>query len=221
MNQPLGDQFFRVLGTATEGVRGVCAELHDQGISDVIRPWFKIAYQVIQVSIPLFKFCLRNLDEREPDHMTEKLREFYLHKIDEEDGHDRMMARDIALLGMSPEAVAQELPPTAIASMLGSQYYLIAHHHPALFLGYLGFLEGFPPSPQELSTLVEKCDVPAESWKTVKLHIDLDPWHAEEIVTFMNQLDAPEHLQRAIISNGIRVGELYCQALEGLLSHKE
>jgi hypothetical protein len=220
MNQ-LGDRFFGVMGAATEGVRGVCAELHDQGISSSIRPWFKMAYHVIRASVPLFEFCLHHLKTRPPDHMTEKLVEFYRHKIEEEDGHDRLMASDIAHLGMTPELLEQELPPTSIVALVGSQYYLIAHHHPAVFLGYLGFLEGFPPSAHELSELAAKSDVPAESWKTVKLHVELDPWHRDEIASFMNELGAPDSLQRAIIANGIRTGEHYCQALEGLLSRKE
>lgn len=125
--------------------------------------WF---YQLMVASAPLLEFAISKLGDN-------YLREYYSKHLTEEVGHDEMLRNDLLLMGV------QDFPRSMSAARLaGSQYYLIAHHHPAMLLGYMQALESRPPKlslVQELE-LHHKCTLQA-----LRHHAIHDPHHAAEL----------------------------------------
>src|SRR5512133_1064008 len=57
----------------------------------------------------------------------------------------------------------------------------ILHHHPVAFLGYVGVMEGYPPSEDLVSTLVERTGFPREGFHTFAAQGELDPGHRDHL----------------------------------------
>lgn len=88
-----------------------------------------LVYRMVVAAVPLLKFA------RERAHSD--LLAYYDQHLIEEAGHDEMLKADLEQLGIT------DIPVNFNAAMIaGAQYYLIAHDHPALLLGYMHALEG-------------------------------------------------------------------------------
>lgn len=145
-------------------------------------------YRLIVASAPLLEFAsLRANGE---------LRDYYERHYLEEVGHDEMLLLDLQALGVT------DIPYDYAASQLaGAQYYLIAHHHPALLLGYMSVLEGnsLPLAKVEEAESTHGCKLTA-----VRHHLEHDPRHATDIQAL--RATFPSHVQAAIDwnSDGVR-----------------
>lgn len=94
-------------------------------------------YRLIVASAPLLEFAI--------PRSRGELREYYEKHYAEEVGHDAMLLRDLHSLGI------KDIPFDYTATQLaGAQYYLIAHHHPALLIGYMMVMEGSPLSAETI-----------------------------------------------------------------------
>lgn len=94
----------------------------------VLRANLSFAYRLMVASVPLLQFAIPKAQG--------SLLEYYKRHLEEESGHDEMLKRDLANLGVV------EVPHFYDAAQLaGAQYYLIAHEHPAMLLGYMHALE--------------------------------------------------------------------------------
>jgi hypothetical protein len=211
------DRFYSVVNTAIAGIAGVSGELYEQGFSKAVRPWLVMQYAAIRATLPLLHFALEHLEARGDEAFTPALRAYYQLKLQDEAEHDSWIAEDLARAGVSEESLNQKLPPAAITAMLGSQYYLIAHHHPALYLGYIGIFESYIPSPDQVRRVIRESGAPEEAFETYKLHTEIDVEHKLSLVKILDAVPDQDGLREAIISNAIRCGEYCCQALEGLL----
>jgi hypothetical protein len=207
-------EYFSFLDTAHAGIAGASSAVLDGKFPDRLERWLRILYGVIRATTPLLQFCLRTLERFPPDEFIQLLRGYMRHRLEDEADHDSMLLDDLAKVGISKASLDEELPPAAIVAMVGSQYYLVDQFHPAVHLGYIGLLEGYPPQLQDVALLVDKSGAPSEAWSTYRLHAELDPDHRRELVKILDAVPAQAWLRRAIIANGIRCAEHYCQALE-------
>jgi hypothetical protein len=210
------DEFFSYLDPAHAGIAGASAEVAGPRFPELLDPWLRILYSVIRATSPILEFCLTRLERHPPDEFTSTLRSYLTQRLEDEADHDSLLLQDLARLGISQASLDEDLPPAPIAAMVGSQYYLIDHYHPAVHLGYVGLLEGYPPNLEDVAKLVEQSGVGAEGWRTYRLHAELDPDHRRELVTMLDAIPDQPWLRRAIVANGIRSAEHYCQALEAL-----
>lgn len=122
-------------------------------------------YRLIVASAPLLEFAV--------PRAKGELRDYYERHYAEEVGHDVMLLADLRGLGI------EDIPFDYIASQLaGAQYYLIAHHHPALLLGYMAVLEGSPLSPEVVK---ETEDAHGCTLTVLRHHSAHDPSHITEI----------------------------------------
>jgi hypothetical protein len=101
------------------------------------------------------------------------LRDYYLRHLEEERGHDEMLRDDLHRLG-----VGEIDRYHGAAQLAGSQYYLIAHDHPALLLGYMAVLEG-NAAPLELVDQLETRH--GVELNALRHHAAHDPGHLREI----------------------------------------
>ena len=62
------------------------------------------------------------------------------------------------------------------------------HHHPVALLGYIGLLEGFPPSPGMIEDLRARTGYPADAFRTMVAHAELDPRHGDELFELVDTL---------------------------------
>ena len=122
-------------------------------------------YRTMLASVPLLEFAA-NL-------ATGSLRDYYLTHAEEEAGHVEMLCADLTALG------AGEIDRYhAAAQLTGSQYYLVAHDHPALLLGYMHLLESNAPNPQAVDLWEEEFDV---TLTCLRHHAEHDPGHVKDI----------------------------------------
>jgi hypothetical protein len=213
-------EYFGVLDQAHSGIAGISSQIieHDS-FRDVVPDFFTLLFHVIRATTPVLQYAFdQTALDAKGGGFGAVLHDFYGLKIKEESGHDVMLAKDLERLGRSRQELERELPPASIVSLVGSQYYLITFCHPAVYLGYVGLLEGYPIEGKHLQELVRRSGLPEETWSTYRVHGELDPWHREELEGILDQVPADPGLRSMIITNGLRSGEFYCQALEEILA---
>jgi hypothetical protein len=186
-----------------------------------VRRWLAMQYVAINSTLPLLRFALQHLETVQKDQFTQTLRDYYHLKLQDEADHDDWIVSDLERLGVTKEALQRWLPPAAMTAMLGSQYYLIAHYHPGAYLGYIGLVEGFSPSTEQIRNLIVESKAPEEAFSTYKIHAELDVEHRKEFKRVLDAVPDNPGLREAILANGIRSGEFSCQAIEGLLDTPE
>ena len=80
----------------------------------------------------------------------DRLADYFLRHLEEERDHVAWLRRDLESFG-----VRLGLPDRIAMAMVGTQYYLIKHVHPASLLGYMMVVEG-DPTPLAAVDLLEK-----------------------------------------------------------------
>lgn len=135
---------------------------------------FAIVYRMIVASAPLLRFAI---ERSEPG----RLRDYFEAHLLEEDGHDEMLLADLKNLGLD------DVPHSFFAAQLaGSQYYLIAHEHPALLLGYMLALESNSPPVSLVDDLSRHHGVELTALRHHAIH---DPAHKEALLQEIRALD--------------------------------
>lgn len=132
---------------------------------DDLRRVLCFVYRVIVASEALLEFALP-LAEGE-------LLDYYRHHLEEERGHEKMLENDLKALGVT------DIPRSHRAAQIaGSQYYLLAHDHPALLLGYMHALESNVMKPEQVDELSKHHGVELTALKHHAIH---DQWHKQDL----------------------------------------
>lgn len=138
------------------------------------------AHRMMVASAPLLEFAIPKSEG--------KLRAYYEKHLEEERGHDLMVKRDLKALGV--EDVPQSHRAAQIA---GSQYYLIAHDHPALLLGYMHALERESLPLAEVDALSAHHGVQLTA---LRHHCEHDPQHKLDLEKAIDAL--PDSLRERV-----------------------
>jgi hypothetical protein len=81
-----------------------------------------------------------------------------------------------------------------VATLVGAQYYWIAHFHPVAILGYIAVLEGTPPIEAEIRAIAERTSLPLDAFSTLVRHARLDPHHRDDLNQALDGLPlTPQH----------------------------
>lgn len=161
----------------------------------VLCSMLSFVHQTMIASVPLLKFALERADDP-------RLVEYYTQHIDEESGHDVMLADDLARLGCVHPRVS-----FLAAQLAGAQYYLIAHDDPALLLGYMLALESESMTEMEVNALSSFHGV---NLTAMRHHAEHDPQHAEDLRGVIDGL--PEPLAKRVMANAVWVTEFLLRA---------
>ena len=164
--------------------------------------------------MPLTRVALeraRDLDEPELAQYLE------LH-VDEELGHDETLLDDLAVLGLERERVLARMPSSAVATLVGAQYYWILHHHPLAFLGYVGVMEGYPPTAELVELLLERTGFPREAFTTFAEHGELDPGHRDHLDRTLDALPLTERHEQVIGASAVATVALATKAVEEVVA---
>jgi hypothetical protein len=148
-------------------------------------------YQTMKASAPLLEFALARTQEP-------VLRAYYQKHHDEEIGHDDMVLNDLISLGCA------EIRPSHLAAQFaGSQYYLIAHEHPSLLLGYMLALESDCMDIADIEHIESAHGVKLTAMRHHTLH---DPQHKKDLFEVIRAM--PESLQKRISWNEICIKDM-------------
>ena len=138
--------------------------------------------------------------------------------VDEELGHDETLLGDLALLGVDRETVRGRIPSPAVAALVGGQYYWIHHHHPVAFLGFVALMEGYPPTPELIDTLVERTGYPREAFQMYVEHGELDPGHRDHLDRILDELPLESRHEEIIGISAIATAAGAARTLEEVIA---
>ena len=130
------------------------------------------------------------------------LRSYLREHLEEERGHAKWLADDLAALGV--DVTVLPLNRSAV-ELVGTQYYLINHVSPAAILGYMAVLEGFPFPLDVLEQLEAIHGV--EPLRCLRYHAENDIEHRKELFKVIDQINDP-----IIHSNALRTQQLLNEA---------
>jgi hypothetical protein len=175
-------------------------------------------HEIIRATVPLTQAAAhqaRALPDNDP--LAAPLVAYLDEHVDEELDHDEELLDDLELLGVDRATVLGRMPSPAVATLVGSQYYWLHHFHPVTFLGYVGFMEGSPPTPELVETLIERTGYPREAFHTFTEHAELDPGHRDHLDRILDSLPLTAEQEAVLAISATSTAALATRALEELL----
>jgi Iron-containing redox enzyme len=168
--------------------------------------------------VPLTQAALaRSRELGGTDPLAAPLADYLEEHVGEEVGHDETLLGDLELLGFDRARALERMPSPAVAGLVGSQYYWILHHHPVAFLGYVALMEGYPPTPELIETLIERTGYPREAFRTYVEHAELDPGHRDHLDRTIDSLPLEARHEMAMGISAIATAALAARSLEEIL----
>jgi hypothetical protein len=168
--------------------------------------------------VPLTEAALaRSLELRDTDPVAAPLASYLAEHVDEELNHDETLLGDLEVLGIDRASVVERMPSPAVAALVGSQYYWIIHYHPVAFLGYVALMEGYPPTPELIETLMERTGYPREAFRTYFEHAELDPGHRDRLDRTIDSLPLEASHESALGLSAIATAAQAARSLEEIL----
>ena len=151
--------------------------------------YLQTMHMVIRASVPMMDLAVSRCAELAPhDPAAIMLRSYLIRHIAEERHHDDWIVDDLRAAGVRPAALLAEQPAPVIATLAGSQYYWINHYHPVCLLGYIAVLESHAPLPQLSAKLLALTGFPAEAFRTLDHHADVDDRHTAQLYRLLDDL---------------------------------
>jgi heme oxygenase-like protein len=177
-----------------------------------------LQHQIIRATVPLTEAALaQSLELRVDDPLAVPLARYLEEHVDEELHHDETLLGDLELLGIDSASVVERMPSPAVAALVGSQYYWILHFHPIAFLAYVALMEGYPPTPGLIETLIEKTGYPREAFRTYVEHAELDPGHRDRLDRMIDSLPLEARHETALGISAIATASMAARSLEEIL----
>lgn len=181
--------------------------------------YLTVAHTITRASVPLMT-AARDVAVRliDADPVHAPLASYLDHHIPEELHHDDWMLDDLALLGVDRDEVRRHLPSPTVAAFVGSQYFYIHHERPVAILGYLGMLEGYPPTDELCRSAAERTGYPAKAFQTLRKHAHLDLHHKQDLDEFMDRMPLSESDVRLITVNAMVTKDRAAQVTDEIVS---
>jgi len=142
----------------------------------------------VSSTVPLMEAAIRETEHRQTDPVCAQLAGYFPKHMAEESEHEEWLLRDLEAIGIKRVEVLARLPNRAIAGMVGAQYYWILHAHPVALLGFFAVLEGHPPEVEHLLDVERRTALPAEAFRMLTYHAEVDQAHADELFALLDRL---------------------------------
>jgi hypothetical protein len=153
---------------------------------------------IVRSSVPLMQAAIDRARELDGDPVAAGVLEYVSGHIDEERGHDEWVLQDLEATGRDREEPLRRIPPPSIASVVGSQYYWIRHHHPVALMGHIAVMEGYPPSVAFAELLQERTGYGTDAFRSLARHAMLDVHHRNEFLEAVDGLPLGEEHEQLI-----------------------
>lgn len=151
-------------------------------------------HQFVRASVPLMEAAqARAAAMADADPVCPPLAAYYEKHIDEERGHDLWILNDLEAAGVPRERVRRRVPSPRVASLVGAQYYWIAHHHPIALLSYIALFEE-PPPLDSIADVQARSGLPDAAFGFLREHGAIDPTHGDDFDRLLDDLPlTPSH----------------------------
>lgn len=187
-------------------------------IRDLYPEYLVATHGVIRASVSLMERALERARLAAPqDPAAAGLAAYLEHHVDEERGHDDWLLEDLVVLGRSREDVLALPPSASIAALVGAQYYWIEHYHPVALLGYIGLLEGYPPTIADVDALMARTGYEREAFRTLIRHAELDPLHRDDFDEMLDHLPLSPEQSAVIGLSGLYSINAFTRVVEDVL----
>lgn len=170
------------LGRASDTV------VHHDDVAQLYPEMLFRTHCLARASAPLMQAALDEARGRALDPVCAGMHDYLARHIVEEREHAVWIEQDLASLGMSAAALAGRIPPANLASAVGAHYYWVKHFHPAAVLGYIAVLEGAAPRLGWVEALEARTQLPAQAFRTLKVHAAVDGGHARDLDALLDRL---------------------------------
>ncbi|MFJ4961304.1 iron-containing redox enzyme family protein [Streptomyces sp. NPDC088729] len=182
--------------------RGATSHMwRSEGLLPRYRTYLCAMHTIVRASVPLMELALERarLSASSGDPLAAPLAAYLEEHIREEEGHDAWLLEDLRAAGGDPRDALDAMPSPLIASLVGSQYYWIEHHHPVALLGYIAVLEGYAPAPGLTDRIARLTGLTAAALRTVREHAVLDTGHLDALYALLDEL-APARDREAAVA---------------------
>lgn len=186
-------------------------------IRDLYPDYLIATHGVIRASVPLMERALERARAVD-DPAATGLAEYLDHHIDEERGHDDWLLEDLKVLGRPRDEVLARPPSASVAALVGAQYYWIDHYHPVALLGYIGLLEGYPPTIADVDALMARTGYQREAFRTLIRHAELDPLHRDDFDEALDRLPLTAEQSAVIGLSGLYSINAFTRVVEDVLA---
>ena len=191
-------------------------------VRDLYPEYLFTSHCVIRASVPLMETARdRARAGAARDPVCALLAPYLDEHIGEEADHAAWLLDDLEVVGRPRAEVLARPPVPAVAALVGAQYYWVLHHHPVALLGYIGLLEGFPPSPDMIERLRARTGYPAGAFRTLVAHAELDPRHGDELFELVDTLPLTPEQSAVMGLSAMHSVQMYTRALEDVIADVE
>ncbi len=144
------------------------------------------AFQHVRHTVPLMMAVGARLGVQH-----EWLRKEIFHYLEEEDGHDHWILKDIAAAGGDAQAARNAVPGMAVDAMVGYAYDTAMRRNPVGFFGMVFVLEGTSVSlaSQAADRIQASLGLPAQAMTYLRSHGQLDREHVHHLAGILNRLE--------------------------------
>jgi hypothetical protein len=144
---------------------------------------------VVRSAAPLLGAALERARALAPgDEVAASLVPYLARHAVEEHGHDQWILEDLRAAGGDPDAAVSQISPPQVAALVGAQYYWIGHVHPVSLLGHMAVVEGHAPQANFAARLQRATGHPAQAFRTIRRHAQVDQHHAQELYDVIDRL---------------------------------
>ena len=209
----------RELARAVGPLTSACTALVEHPrLRELWPEYLVLQHQIIRATVPLTEAALERARALSAsDRLRDPLSAYLEEHVDEELRHDEGLLDDLELLGVGRAEALERMPSTAVATLVGCQYYWIHHHHPLAVLGYVALMEGYPPTPQLIETLAARTGYPEETFRTFAQHAELDPGHRDHLDRTLDALPLTKQDESVIVTSAKAAAALAGQAVTEIL----
>jgi hypothetical protein len=168
------------------GLAGLAYTSHPR-FTEILPQYMYATHCMIRASVPLMRVAAEQCRQFS-DPVAKAIGSYFAKHIREEMHHDDWLLEDLAVLGYDPAELLKQPPSGWVAAMVGSQYYWIYHYHPVALLGYIAVMEGYPPTEEQVDSLVARTGYPHAAFRTMLRHAKLDPHHRDDLDRLLDSL---------------------------------
>jgi Iron-containing redox enzyme len=191
-------------------------------VRDLYPEYLFASHCVIRASVPLMEAAReRAAAAADSDEVCALIAPYLAEHVEEERDHDAWLLGDLELLGHSRAAVLARPPTPTVAALVGAQYYWVLHYHPVALMGYIGVLEGFPPSMALIDELRAGTGYEPGAFRTMVAHAELDPEHGDELFALVDRLPLTPEQAAVVGLSAMHTVHMYARALEEILVEVE
>lgn len=159
------------------------------------RHFLRCAYHHVSHTVPLLMACGARLSKR-LNWLLPAVAEY----IEEEIGHEKWIADDLAATGVDATEILAQPVPDSVELMLAYVYDRIARANPVSFFGMVLVLEGtsIALATRAAQALQQGLGLPKTAFRYLLSHGELDKEHMGFYEGLMNQIEEPEDRQAVI-----------------------